>query len=999
MSSMFGEGSGSAAPEPVSRPGWARGVLITAAIMLVLFFAMSGFTSFWTEKLWFSSTGFSSVFNRLILTKIGLFLVFGGVMAVVVAANVVVAYRLRPMFRPASAEQVGLDRYRQAIEPVRFWVLGGLALVTGGFAGTAGADSWRDYLLWRNGVPFGSTDPYFHRDKGFYVFDLPWLHHIVNFAMAVSVVSLIVVLVVHYLYGGIRLQATRDRLSGPAAAQISVLLGLFVLGKAADYWLDRYDLLSAGGGIVDGVTYTDNHAVLPAKLILMSIAIICAILFFANVVQRTWLLPSVGLALLVLSAILLGMIWPGVVQQFQVKPSLGDKELPYIERNIKATREAYAIADTDVSQYTGKSTLSAADQRAELANVPGIRLVDPQLIRKAFENQQQLRRYYTVADVLDVDRYQVNGKERDIVLGVRELDQSGIADEAKNWQNLHTVYTHGYGVLAAYGNQRDADGNEIPLPADPEWAGAGDGDASSDLAPSGYRPQIYFGEKSPNYSIVGQPKGSTRSVELDQPTKGDKDSTSTYDGKAGVPIGSLFHQILYAWKYGDQNIALSQRVNADSKILYDRNPRRMVEKVAPWLTVDSDPFPAIVDGKVVWLLDGYTTTDEYPLSQRGSYKDMTSDSLAPSTEFRTLPTDEINYMRNAVKATVDAYDGTVTLYEWDQKDPILKAWRKAFPGTVKDRADIPKDLLEHMRYPEDFWKVQRYQLARYHVTDPTTFFSGNEKWQVPNDPTSPTTAGAATQLQPPYRLSVRDEDGGSPVFSLTTTFVPTKNQNLAAFASVDGDASRPGYGKIHILELPASGPVRGPSQVESDFASNSSIARQLQQFNVSTNVHKVYGNLLTLPVGDSLLYVQPLYTQRADGTGNFPVLNFVLVSFGNRYAIANTMSEAIAEVLRVDGAATSGGDKGKPGKGTGGLDDQVLTLLQQADREFGKAKAALKDGDLAAYQKHNDAAERLVNRALEASRATPSASATPTAVPSATTSPSPSAKPSATTKD
>jgi uncharacterized membrane protein (UPF0182 family) len=973
MSSIFDDGLDGAQGE--RRPGWARGVLITAVVLLVLFFVVSGFTGFWTERLWFSSTGFGSVFSHLVITKVGLFLVFGGVMAATVTANAVLAYRLRPLFRPASPEQVGLDRYRQAIAPVRLWVLLGLAAVTGAFAGSAGADSWRDYLQWRNQVPFGSKDPYFHKDKGFYVFELPWLHHVVDFAMAVFVVSLLVAVVVHYLYGGIRLQATRDRLSGAAAAQVSVLLGLFVLVKAADYWLDRYDLLNGKGGVVDGITYTDDHAVMPAKTILMSIAIICALLFFANVIQRTWLLPSVGLALLVLSAIMLGLIWPGVVQQFQVGPSEPDKEPRYIARNIEATREAYGIAGAKVTPYAGKSALTPQEQRAELGNAPGIRLVDPQLIRSAFENEQQLRKYYSVAKVLDVDRYQVRGRERDVVLGVREIDQDGIPADAKNWANLHTVYTHGYGVIAAYGNQRDADFHEQSLPDNPEWAGAGDADSSSDLAPDGYRPQIYFGETSPEYSIVGKASKKSRDVELDQPSKGEEDNTSTYDGKAGVGVGSLFRKALYAWKFGDPTIALSERVNAKSKILYDRKPSEMVEKVAPWLTVDRDPFPAIVDGRVVWLLDGYTTTDHYPLSQHGSYEEMTSDSQASPTEFRTLPTDEINYMRNAVKAVVDAYDGSVTLYAWDESDPILKTWRKAFPDTVKDKKEIPDELLEHMRYPEDLFKVQRHQLQRYHVTDADTFYVGKDRWEVPADPTIDQQAGVAKKLQPPYRLSVRTSEAGAPVFSLTSTFVPKDKSNLAAFVSVDGDASHKGYGTIRVLELPSTGPVRGPSQIANDFATDSAIQQKLTQFNVSQNISKVYGNLLTLPVGDSLLYVQPLYTKKAGAAtaGNFPVLNFVLVSFGDRLAIATTMSEAIAEVLRVDrdGGTSDGGDGSGNGSGPV-LDDQVLSLLERADRAFTQAKEALSDGDLAAYQEHTDEAQRLVGRALQVAQATPS---------------------------
>jgi uncharacterized membrane protein (UPF0182 family) len=946
-------------------------VLITSIVLLVLFFAMSAFTGFWTDRLWFSSVGYSGVFTRLVVTKAALFVAFGLLMAVLVVLNILIAYRTRPRFRPASPEQIGLDRYRQAIEPIRLWVVLGTGAVVGAFAGASGSGTWRDYLLWRNGTSFGRKDPYFKKDISFYVFDLPWLHHLVDFAMAVTVVALLAAVLVHYLYGGIRLQATRDRLSGAAAAQISVLLGFFVLAKAADYWLDRYDLLNAAGGLVTGITYTDDHAVLPAKTILMLIALICAALFFANVVKRTWILPSVGLGLLLLSAILLGVIWPGMVQQFQVNPSQSDKEPKYIQRNIEATRAAYDIADAKVEPYGGQTKLTSAQRNSEVENAPGIRLVDPKLIQQAFEQQQQLRRYYSVAPVLDVDRYDVKGKERDVVLGVREIDQSGMTEVSKNWSNLHTVYTHGYGVVAAYGNQRNADGVEKSLGTGsaPEWAGVQGANGAADLAPDGYRPQVYFGEKSPEYSIVGKPSKGARDVELDQPSGEDADSTSTYDGTAGVGVGSLFRKVLYGWKYGEPNIVLSERVHADSKILYDRDPAKMIEKVAPWLTVDRDPFPAIVDGKVVWLLDGYTTTDQYPLSQRGSYQDMTTDSLASPSEFRTLPTDEINYMRNAVKAVVDAYDGTVTLYAWDEKDPILKAWRSAFPGTVKDKKDIPAALLEHMRYPEDMFKVQRYQLARYHVTDANTFYEDTQRWEVPSDPTGSQTS---PKLQPPYRLSVRsadpEKDGAAPMFSLTSTYVPYKKQNLAAFVSVDGDASRDSYGTIRVLELPTSGPVKGPRQIANDFSTDAAIQKELQQTNVQTNVHKVYGNLLTLPVGDSLLYVQPLYTQRegAADSGNFPVLNFVLVSFGDRLAIGRSMSEAIAKVLGAEASETPV----PPVKGGGepALNDSVLGLLQKADDEFAAAKKALSSGDLAGYADHTDAAEKLVNRALVAAQ-------------------------------
>jgi uncharacterized membrane protein (UPF0182 family) len=947
------------------RPPRSRALLITVGILIALFLSMTAFTSFWTERLWFSSVGYQGVFSKMIGTRLALFFGFGVLMAGLVALNVVVAYRFRPIFRPASPEQVSLDRYRDAVTPIRLWLTLGVAAVVGAFAGASASGKWREFMLWRNGVPFDKKDPYFDRDIGFYVFDLPWFHYVVDFAMAVAVVSLIAAALVHYLFGGIRLQSQHDRLSGAAAAQLSLLLGFFMLLKAADYWLDRYDLLNESGSLITGVTYTDDHAVLPAKSILMYIALICAVLFFANVVRRTWMLPVVGLGLLALSAILLGLIWPGIVQQFQVKPTQADKEVPYIQKNIDATRAAYDIESAENAQYGGESALSARERNAEVRNAPGIRLVDPQLIREAFEQQKQLRRYYSVAEVLDVDRYMVNGVERDVVLGVREIDQAGMTDDSRNWSNLHTVYTHGYGVIAAYGNQRTSGGEEQRLPADPEWSGPGS-NAASDLAPEGYRQQIYFGEKSPEYSIVGKSSDDARDVELDQPSEGDEDATSTYDGQAGVDVGGAFGQLLYAWKFGEPNIVLSGRVNGNSKILYDRDPRTRVEKVAPWLTVDADPFPAIVDGKVVWLLDGFTTTDQYPLAQRGSYKDMTSDALAPESEFRTLPTDEINYMRNAVKAVVDAYDGTVTLYAWDEDDPMLQAWRSAFPGTVKDKDEIPEDLLQHMRYPEDLFKVQRFQLARYHVTNPNTFYEDTERWEVPVDPSS------RSQLQPPYRLSVRPAGVDESVFSLTSTYVPYEKDNLISFVSVDADASKDSYGTFRILELPSSSRVDGPGQIANEFATDSEIADTLLRFNLN-NVRKVYGNLLTLPVGDSFLYVQPLYTQRegAEGTGTFPVLNFVLVSFGDKLAIDQTMSGAIAKVL---GAEAGEPEPGEPTPGPGGtvtVSQEVITLLNRADAEFEKANDALAQGDLATYDTHYDRAQEYVKQALAAAQELP----------------------------
>ena len=957
-------------------PQRSRALLGTVVVLVLAFFLISVFTGIWTDRLWFRSVDYSSVFTKMLTTRILLFAIFGAVMGLFVAANIIVAYRVRPMFRPASLEQANLDRYRDVVDPLRRWLVVGVSVLLGVFAGASGSGQWREFLMWRNKSPFGTTDPYFGRDIGFYVFELPWLHYLVSFAMAITVVGLIAAALVHYLFGGIRLQAQRDKFSGAAQAQVSVLLGLFLLFKAADYYLDRFDLTTDTGGLITGMTYTDDHAVLPSKNILLFIALICAVLMFANVFRRTWMLPAVGLALLVLSSILLGVLWPGIVQQFQVKPSEPDKEGPYINRNIQATRAAYDIDDIEVTQYDANATLSPQQLKADAQSIPGIRLLDPALVSDTFEQLQQVRGYYSVPDVLDIDRYPVNGELRDMVMAVRELNQAGLGDEQRNWANLHTVYTHGYGVIAAYGNQRDNQGELVSNDGEPEWAEQDippRGDLT-ELTENGYQPRIYFGESSPDYSIVGQPAGGN-DVELDIPEQADsggRPQNNTYDGEAGVPVGGLFSKLLYAVKFSEPNIVLSNRVNDSSRIIYDRAPRTRVQKVAPWLTVDGDSYPAIVDGRVVWILDAYTTTDRYPISEKRSLTDMTSDALNPQTAYATLPTDDINYIRNSVKAVVDAYDGTVTLYEWDQEDPILKAWSSAFPGVVEPRESIPDELLSHMRYPEDLFKVQRNLLAEYHVTRAQTFYNSTDQWEVPEDPTD------RTKSQPPYRLSVRTPTGGAePVFSLTSVFVPQNRQNLASFISVDADAAQEDYGQLRILRLPGNTQIPGPSQIANQFAADEEIQNALLAF-TRTNSKALYGNLLTLPVGDGLLYVQPLYTLREAGEGTYPVLRFVLVSFGKEVGYGPTLASALDNVLGVTDAGESVTDPDDPAEPPPGEQPTtpppgnatVASLLGQAESKFEEAEQALQDGDLQGYADAQAEARDLVERALQAAGVT-----------------------------
>lgn len=936
----------------------ALGPTIAVLVGLSILFAI--FTGFWTERLWYNALDFGTVFTTTLLTRVGMFVVFGSVMALAVLASLWVAYRVRPRYRAMSPEQQALDRYRERIDPRHRLIAVSLSVLIGVIAGWTASGYWATYLQWRHQTAFGIQDPQFGLDASFYLFDYPWYRFLIGFGFAVVVLALLVAVVAHYLYGGIRLQTQGQRASGAAQAHISLLLGLFVLLKGVAYWLDRYGL-ALGSHVVStrqpftGITYSDAHAVLPAKTILTFIAIICAILFFVNVFRRTWLLPGLGAGLLVLSAVLLGWAWPSLVQAIQVRPSEPDYERPYIQRNIDATRHAFGISNTKVIPFKADVNPDEEQLATDESSLPGVRLIDPSVVQETYTQEKQLRGYYSFSNPLDVDRYRINGESQDAVLAVREIDLEGLADDQRNWTNDHTVYTHGFGLVGAYGNRRTPEGV-------PEWL--------TEKELGRYEPRVYYGENSPEYSIVGAPEGA-EPVELDAPSEDRSDErTYTYQGKGGVPVGSFFHKILYASKFSDVNILLSGRVNSESKIMYDRNPRERVQKVAPWLTLDSDPYPAVVNGRIKWIVDGYTVSDQYPLSQRFDLTDATSDSLTQQPSIAGQPSVEVNYMRNSVKAVVDAYDGTVDLYAWDENDPVLQTWRKVYPGTVKDRDQMPEALVDHVRYPEDLMKVQREVLGRYHVTNAETFYQGSERWRIPSDPTN------QNAKQPVYYLSVRMPDQEEPVFSLTSTYIHFNRQNLAAFAAVNADPRSGDYGQIRILQLDEGVQIDGPNQIANQFDSDTKVADALLPL-TRGDAEAIKGNLLTLPIGGGLLYVQPVYVQRA-GDASYPLLRLVLASSGGKVGVGSTLEEALSEVYEAEDVETgeqpdedqSGEDQETEEPPSDGEEQQpsqtVAELLAEANAAFDRAEAALRQGDLAGYQRWTKEAQAAVAAALQA---------------------------------
>jgi uncharacterized membrane protein (UPF0182 family) len=955
-------------------------VLVTLAVLLVAYLI---FTSVYTDLLWYRSIDFSKVYTTQLWARILLFVGSGLLVALVVGANMVIAYRLRPPYRPLSVEQQGLERYRTVVDPRRRLITGGLLGLLGLLAGSSVAGQWPVVLAFLNRTSFGVKDPQFHRDVSFYVFTYPFVRLVLGVVFATVVLSLLAAVAVHYLYGGLRLQGPGDKASPPARAHLSVLAGLFILLKAVAYWFDRYGLVHSERGVTTGASFTDVNALLPAKTILAVIALICAALFVGNIVRRGMMLPGVGFTLLVLSAILVGGVYPLLIQQFQVRPDELAKERQYIQRNIEFTRKAYGVDKAQVVPYGGQAESDPDKLKQAKDELKGVRLLDPAVVGPTFQQLQRVRPFYRFPDSLDVDRYKIGDQTVAAVVALRELSSAPAGQ--RSWVNDRMVYTHGYGFVSAYGDRFAQGGMPEFLTKDMPV------NAASQIKVE--RPEIYFGEYSPLYSVVG----GRGQQELNYPDNSqDGQASTTYAGRGGVPIDSLFHKLLYATKFQEKNLLLSGGIKDGAKILYNRNPREMVQRAAPWLTLDGDPYPAVVNGRIIWILDGYTTSNNYPYSERMSLGDATRDTITDTrSAVARQANDQVNYMRNSIKATVDAYDGTVTLYQWDTQDPVAKTWMKVFKGTVKPRGSIPAELESHFRYPLDLFKVQRQVLAKYHVTDPAAFYNAEGFWEVPEDP------GAKGRRQPPYYQSLRMPGGGTEEFALTTVFNPRGTPNLAAFMSVN---SEPGadYGKITILQTPRTPPSQGPGQVQNSFETDQQVKQILTQLRLA-NTRTIAGNLLTIPFAGGMLYVEPMYAMAAGGEEQqpYPLLQLVLVRYGDRIASANTLQEALDKLFGDSGGSTAPpsdqGDRKQREDGKQQGDVQLSAEAQRAIDELRDAVAdfdkAQRNGDFAgmgeAYKRIQAAQRTLSEQASAGSRPSSGSSPSPSG------SPSPSASPSA----
>ncbi|TKV61358.1 UPF0182 family protein [Nakamurella flava] len=901
----------------------ARRVLIALVALAVAAILWFQFVGIYVDWLWYGEVGYREVFTTQAVSRVVLFLIAGVGAAGLLFLALFLSYRSRPVFVPTN-EVDPLAPYRSVVTARPRLFAFGLSGIVGLVCGLSAQSEWATIQLFLNGGDFGTVDPQFGNDVGFYVFRLPLIQLILSWLFVITVICFIAVAVVQYLFGGIRLGGPGRRITSAATLQLSLLVAVFVLLKAVQYWFDRYELLfSNRNPSFTGASYTDVNAVLPAKIILMVIAAICAVGFVAGAITRSVKLPAIALGLLVLSSVLIGGVWPLVLQQVVVNPNGINREPDFIARNIEATRNAYDIRDDEINyvQYPGVLAGNPRDIVGDQTTLPNARLLDPNVLSPTFTQQQQLRNFYGFPDQLAMDRYPVtdssgNQQTQDFVVALRELDAQNLNDGQRDWINQHFVYTHGDGFIAAPANQAP---NGYPNYVVSDLASINaEGQSTSSIPVT--QPRTYYGQLVPPYAIVGADGG--------QPREYDTDSSSyTYTGSGGVSVGNLFQRLVFATQYGEQNFLFSGEINANSKILYNRDPIDRVKKAAPFLTPDTKAYPAVVDGRIVWIVDAYTTATNYPYAQTVTLSDATNNSLSARGAAGQAAT-QVSYIRNSVKATVDAYDGTVSLYGIDQQDPVLKAWEGVFPGLIKAKSDVSADLQAHFRYPQDLFEVQRSLLVKYNVDNPVEFFQNSGFWRVPDDPTVSDTVKAP---QPPYYLQVQLPGAQNASFQLTSVLTGFQREFMSAYVSASSDPAD--YGKITVLRLPTNTQTPGPAQVQQLFRTTQEVSSLVTLSQQQGGSRVIFGNLLTLPVNDGLLYVEPFYIQgQASSTSSYPQLNKVLVWYAGRVGVGNTLVQALNQATPVE---TPDGD------GTTPIPSNGTTLTQNSSSASPTSQAAL----------------------------------------------------------
>lgn len=943
------------------------GLVLAVIALFILLTSLRGIAGFYTDLLWFDSLGYRGVFTGVLGAKASLAALFSIIFFVVLWVNLFIGDRLAPRFRPAGPEEDVIERYHELIGNRTGLVRLIISIVFALIAGAGVSGQWHDWILFTNAQKFGLQDAQFSKDVGFYVFRLPFLKFLVDWSFASTVIVLIVTAVAHYLNGGIRLQGAAQRVTPQVKAHLSVLLGLLALIKTAGYYLQRYNLTFSRRGTVDGAMYTDVKAQLPAINLLVLISIAAVALFIVNIWRRGWVLPVLAVGLWAFVAVVIGGAYPAFVQRFRVQPSESSKEAPYIARNIKATRLALNMGGVVTTSFAANGKLDGNALAENAATVKNIRLWDPAVALATYQKLQESRPFYSINDV-DVDRYDVNGETTQMLVAARNLNTAGVPQSS--WEARRLTYTHGYGIVAAPSNAKDKDGR-------PSFAVRSIPPKSDVPALEVTQPGVYVGEGLDGYVIVNS---NRREIDYQ---KASRTVLTQYRGRDGVGVGNYLRRAAFALRFGDINPLISSNIKSSSKIQLVRDVRQRVKKLAPFLAFDADPYAVVVGGKIKWIIDGYTTTSRYPNAQRADNTSLTQGSGLDKN---------FNYVRNAVKAVVDAYDGTTTFYVVDNKDPLIKAYRAAFPKLFTDGSKIPSELRAHFRYPEDLFRVQTNMWGRYHITNADDFYNHLDEWNVAQDPGAQGIANTQTvdannrligppreARIPPYYQLMRLPGESKESFVLLRPFVPVSandtRKELTAFMVAHSD---PGdYGRLETFVMPRGNLPDGPALVAATMQQDTKVS-ELQTLLGQQGSNLIFGNLILVPINQSLLYVRPVYTEAT--STSVPELKRVIVEFEGNVAVENTLQEALADLF---GNAPPTGEQTSPtGNQPPPPNEDVAALLDKAAAAFSDADKALRDGDLGTYQQKTKEGANYVEQARNKSKGSSSSTTTTTTQPS-----------------
>jgi uncharacterized membrane protein (UPF0182 family) len=935
------------APRPGSRKR-RRLIVIVLVVLVVLFLSLKTFATFYTDALWFSSVNLHSVWLKLFEIKAGLMLIFGALFAVMLLASLLVAERLAPKGPSLDAEDEFVKRYQEVIGPYSRWLRVGVVVVLSLIVGSQSIGQWQNWLLFQNKVSFGVKDPQFHRDVSYYVFTLPFEQFLVHWALVALFLVLLVTLLSHYLNGGIRMQGPRPRVRPAVKAHISVILGLLALVKAVGYYLARFNLDLSNNGFSQGAGDTDVHARLPALELLILVSIAAAVLLIYNIRRQGWALPILGVGLWFLVALTAGTIYPAAYQSLKVNPAQSTLERPYIQRNIDATRTAMGIKQVKTVSYPASSSLTAAQLSANSDTLANVRLWDPTQTKATYDNLQDLRTQYQF-NGLSIDRYKIGGTETPVVVGVREVNDATLPQSS--WVNRTLQYTHGYGMILSPANTSSGDGK-------PQFDIGGVPPVSNNGLPNISQPSVYFGLSNSGYVVA-----NTKQLEINYQQSNGTNNETHYAGSGGVQLSNFFDQAMFAIRFSDYNLLISNQITSQSRLIFDRGVQARVSKVAPFLSLDADPYPVLLNGQIDWVQDAYTTTDNYPYSQNANTSALPAGSGLNQN---------FNYVRNSVKVLINAYSGKMTFYVTDPSDPIIRAYEHAFPGMFTPASKMNPELKAHLRYPEDIFAVQATMYGKYHITSASSFYSAADAWQLSPSPGSgspsqalPTTlttnaqgqqvsTGQLVRMAPLYQ-ELRIPGQTQQSFNLLDAFVPISGQSqiqtLSGFMMAGSDPGH--YGQLEMFVTPRDSPVTGPAIVASQIDAAPGVSQAITFYDQSGS-SVLLGNLLMIPVADSLLYIQPMYVQSSRNP--IPVLTEVIAAYGKQVQIKQTLAGALQAVF---GAPVSTSNNNGT---TGTLSPEVRSLLDQAQTSYQQSQADLKAGNLGNYQNDINALEGDLNQ-------------------------------------